>query len=54
MAQALNLLATRRVADPAQRERLVAEGLRQLRMLPIEERRRTLKLLLAQVPPVTK
>jgi len=54
MAQALGSLAARRIQDPGQRERLVADGLRQLRMLPVEERRRTLKLLLAQVPPVAK
>lgn len=54
MAQALKALAARRIEDPGQRERLVAEGLRQLRMLPVDERRRTLKLLLAQVPPVPK
>ncbi|MDE3032117.1 MAG: insulinase family protein [Acidobacteriota bacterium] len=47
----LRALAARRIEDPGQRERLVAEGLRQLRMLPPEERRRTLKLLLAQLPP---
>jgi zinc protease len=54
MAQTLRTLAARRIEDPGQRERLVAEGLRQLRMLPLEERRRTLKLLMAQVPPVAK
>jgi len=54
MAQTLRTLAARRIQDPGQRERLVAEGLRQLRMLPLEERRRTLTLLLAQVPAVAK
>ncbi|GLH71218.1 peptidase M16 [Geothrix rubra] len=54
MAQTLRTLAARRIEDPGQRERLVAEGLRQLRMLPLEERRRTLKLLTAQLPPVAK
>jgi zinc protease len=54
MAQTLRALAARRIEDPGQRERLVAEGLRQLRMLPLEERRRTLKLLTAQIPSVAK
>lgn len=54
MAETLRSLAAQRIPDPGQRERLVAEGLRQLRMLPLEERRRTLKLLLAQIPPVSK
>lgn len=54
MAQTLRALAARRIEDPGLRERLVAEGLRQLRMLPVEERRRTLKLLGEQLPPVAK
>jgi hypothetical protein len=54
MARTLRTLAGQRIADPGQRERLVAEGIRQLRMLPLEERRRTLDLLLAQVPPAVK
>jgi zinc protease len=53
-ARTLQALAARRIEDPAQRERLVAEGLRQLRMLPMEERRRTLQLLMAQLPPERK
>ncbi len=48
----LQALAARRIQDPGLRERLVAEGLRQLQMLPREERQRTLKLLLAQIPAV--
>ncbi|WLT31158.1 pitrilysin family protein [Geothrix sp. PMB-07] len=51
LSQVLQALATTRIQDPAQREHLVAEGLRQLRMLNSEERRRTLKLLVAQLPP---
>lgn len=52
LARTLQALASRRIADPGLRERLVAEGMKQLRMLPPEERRRTLQLLAAQVPPV--
>ena len=51
-ARILNALAATRIQDPAQREHLVAEGLRQLRMLSPEERSRTLKLLEGQIPPV--
>jgi len=51
MSRILNALAALRVQDPAQRERLVAEGLRQLRMLNPEERQRTLKLLEGQLAP---
>ncbi len=51
MTQVLTALAARRIEDPAQRERLVAEGLRQLRMLNGEERTRTLKLLADQLKP---
>jgi hypothetical protein len=47
----LKALAATRINDPAQREQLVSEGLRQLRMLGTEERLRTLKLLTAQLPP---
>jgi len=47
----LNALASTRIQDPAQREQLVTEGLRQLRMLSPEERLRTLKLLEAQLAP---
>ncbi|WP_306591215.1 pitrilysin family protein [Geothrix sp. 21YS21S-4] len=46
----LKALAVARIEDLAQRERLVAEGLRQLRMLTPAERARTLKLLEAQLP----
>ena len=49
LARTLKALAARRIEDPGQRERMVAEGLRQLHMLPPEERRHTLKLLQAQV-----
>jgi len=49
MARVLTALAATRITDPAQREHLVSEGLRQLRMLSAEERRRTLKLLEAQL-----
>ena len=50
-ARVLKALAATRIEDLAQREHMVAEGLRQLRMLSMEERRRTLKLLEAQLPP---
>ena len=50
-ARVLTALATQRIEDPAQREHLVSEGLRQLRMLSSEERLRTLKLLQAQLAP---
>ncbi len=48
-AQVLRTLARRRIEDPAQIETLVAETLRQLRMLPREDRERSLKLLQDQV-----
>lgn len=51
MARVLGALAAFRIEDLAQREHLVSEGLRQLRMLSVEDRRRTLKLLEAQLPP---
>jgi predicted Zn-dependent peptidase len=51
LTRVLTVLAAGRIEDPAQREHLVAEGIRQLRMLSAEERLRTLKLLEAQVPP---
>jgi zinc protease len=51
LARVLRAMATTRIEDPAQREHLVSEGLRQLRMLGAEERRRTLKLLEAQLAP---
>ena len=51
MMRVLTALAARRIEDPAQRERLVAEGLRQLRMLNGDERTRTLKLLADQLQP---
>jgi zinc protease len=51
LARVLKALAATRIEDPAQREQLVSEGLRQLRMLGAEERARTLKLLAAQLPP---
>lgn len=47
----LQALATLRVEDPAQREHLVNEGVRQLRMLSLQERLRTLELLESQLPP---
>jgi zinc protease len=50
-SRVLNLLAASRIQDLAQREQLVAEGLRQLRMLSPEERLRTLRLLAAQLAP---
>lgn len=50
-ARVLKALAATRIEDPAQREHLVMEGLRQLRMLSAEERARTLKLLQAQLTP---
>jgi hypothetical protein len=51
LVQVLKTLAALRITDPAQRERLVAEGVRQLRMLSVEERLRTLTLLEAQLAP---
>lgn len=51
LGRILLALARQRIEDPAQRERLVSEGLRQLRMLAPEERLRTLKLLEAQLAP---
>ncbi len=51
MAKVLSALAASRIQDLAQREHLVREGLRQLRMLSPEERRRTLNLLAAQLGP---
>jgi zinc protease len=50
LTRVLTLLAAGRIEDPAQREHLVTEGIRQLRMLSAEERLRTLKLLEAQLP----
>jgi predicted Zn-dependent peptidase len=50
-ARVLKALAATRIEDLAQREHMVEEGLRQLRMLNVEERRRTLKLLEAQLAP---
>jgi zinc protease len=46
----LGALAALRIEDPAQRELLLHEGLRQLRMLSPQERLRTLDLLEAQLP----
>jgi zinc protease len=51
LARVLKGLAALRITDPAQREHLVSEGLRQLRMLSAEERLRTLKLLEGQLAP---
>lgn len=51
LVRVLKALASTRIADPAQREHLVSEGIRQLRMLSAEERLRTLKLLEAQLAP---
>jgi zinc protease len=51
LTRVLKTLAAARIEDLAQREYLVSEGLRQLRMLSGEERRRTLKLLEAQLTP---
>jgi len=51
LTRVLKGLAAIRLQDPAQREQLVFEGIRQLRMLSPEERLRTLKLLEAQLPP---
>ncbi|MBI3130170.1 MAG: insulinase family protein [Acidobacteria bacterium] len=48
-AQVLRTLARRRIEDPAQIETLVTETLRQLRMLPREDRERSLKLLQEQI-----
>jgi hypothetical protein len=50
LARVLKVLAATRIQDPAQREHLVAEGIKQLRMLTPAERLRTLKLLQAQLP----
>ncbi|MDR3683755.1 MAG: insulinase family protein [Geothrix sp.] len=54
LAQVLKALAAAHIADPAQREHLVSEGIRQLRMLSSEERLHTLKLLKAQLAPEKK
>jgi hypothetical protein len=51
LARVLKALAAARITDPAQREHLVSEGIRQLRMLSAEERLHTLKLLEAQLAP---
>jgi predicted Zn-dependent peptidase len=51
LARVLKALAAAHIADPAQREHLVSEGIRQLRMLSPEERLHTLKLLEAQLTP---
>jgi predicted Zn-dependent peptidase len=47
--EVLRTLAARNLTDLAQREALVNEGLRQLQMLPVAERERTLKLLRSQL-----
>jgi predicted Zn-dependent peptidase len=47
--EVLRALAARKVEDPAQRESLVGEGLRQFQMLPAAERAKTLDLLRAQL-----
>lgn len=47
--EVLRTLAARQVEDPAQRESLVAEGLRQFQMLPQAERTKTLDLLRRQL-----
>ena len=47
--EVLRALATRKVEDPAQRETLVAEGLRQFQMLPQSERGKTLALVRDQL-----
>ncbi|HJU84524.1 MAG TPA: insulinase family protein [Holophagaceae bacterium] len=47
--EVLKSLAASHLSDPAQREALVSEGLRQMQMLPPAERERTLKLLRAQM-----
>jgi len=51
LTRVLTAIAAGRIEDPARREQLVSEGLRQLRMLRPEERQRTLKLLGAQLDP---
>lgn len=50
--EVLRALATRKVEDPAQREALVAEGLRQFQMLPQSERGKTLALVRDQLKGV--
>ena len=50
-AEVLRTLARRRLEDPAQVEAVVTEGLRQMRMLPREDRERTVRLLQEQVRP---
>ncbi|MDE3033355.1 MAG: insulinase family protein [Acidobacteriota bacterium] len=47
--EVLRALAARKVEDPAQRESLVGEGLRQFQMLPQAERAKTLDLLRQQL-----
>lgn len=51
LADLLKRLASRRLTDPFQIETVVQEGLRQMRMLPREDRERTLKLLQSQLGP---
>lgn len=51
LADLLKRLASKRLTDPFQIETVIQEGLRQMRMLPREERERTLKLLQAQLTP---
>jgi zinc protease len=54
LAKVLSALAETRISDLAKREQLVTEGLRQLRMLSPDERRRTLRLLQAQLAPAKR
>jgi predicted Zn-dependent peptidase len=49
----LRALAARKVEDPAQRESLVGEGLRQFQLLPQAERAKTLELLRRQLKGLT-
>lgn len=51
LAELLRKLASRRIQDPYQIETMIQEGLRQIRMLPKEERERTLRLLKSQLEP---
>ena len=51
MAGLLTRILSAKLEDPAQVETVVRESLRQLRMLPLQEREQTLKLLESQVKP---
>ena len=51
MAEILTRILSAKMEDPGKVETVVRESLRQLRMLPLQERQQTLKLLESQVKP---